>query len=60
MKIMEEKKLDYLGMTLDISIKGKLKVDMKQYIKDIVETFPENQSEKIECPWTTRRFNIDN
>ena len=57
---MEEKKLDYLVMTLDISIKGKLKVDMKQYIKDIVETFPENQSEKIECPWTTRRFNIDN
>ena len=56
---MEGKKQDYLVMTLDYSIKGKLKVDMKQYIKDIVETYPENLSKKIDCPWNTRLFNIN-
>ena len=57
-KLKEGKNHDYLGMTLHYSIKGKLKVDMKQYIKDIVETFQENPAEKIDCPWTTRLFNI--
>ena len=58
-KLMEGKKHDYLGMILDCSIKGKLKVDMKKYIKDIVETFPENLSEKIGCPWNLRLFKIN-
>ena len=56
---MEGKKHDYLGMTLDYSIKGNLKVDMKQYVKDVVESFPGNLSEKIDSPWNTRLFNIN-
>ena len=54
---MEGKKNYFLGMTLDYSIKGKLKVDMKQCIKDTLETYPENLSEKVDCPWNTRLFN---
>ena len=56
---MEGTKQDYLGMTLDYGVKGKFKVDKKQYIKDIVETFSENLAEKIDCPWNTRLFNIN-
>ena len=56
---MEGKKNYFLGMTLDYSIKGKLKVDMKQCIKDTLETYPENLSEKVDCPWNTRLFNIN-
>ena len=56
---MEEKTHDYLGMTLDYSIKGKLKGALKQFIKDIVKSYPVNLLEKIDCPWNTRLFNIN-
>ena len=32
---------------------------MNQYIKEIVETFPENLSEEIDCPWNTRLYNMN-
>ena len=34
-------KHDYLGMILDYSEKGKVKIDMKTYVKDMIEEFPE-------------------
>ena len=37
----------------------KLRVDMQDYIKEVVTTFPEKLSENIKCPWTTRLFNIN-
>ena len=59
-KVTRGKKHEYLAMLLDYSEKGKLKIDMRSYIKDIIETFPENLSDKIKCPWTTRLFNNNN
>ena len=47
-------------MILDYSEKGKLKIDMRSYIKDITETFPESLSDKVKCPWTTILFNNSN
>ena len=47
-------------MILDYSEKGKLKIDMRSYIKDFTETFPETLSDKVKCPWTTRLFNKNN
>ena len=46
-------------MTLDYNTKGKLKEDMRNYINEIIETFPENLTDKMECLWTTRLFNIN-
>jgi hypothetical protein len=34
------KKLDYLGMVLDYSNKGKVKIDMTRYIEKMVDEFP--------------------
>ena len=46
-------------MKFDYSNCGKLKVDMKDYIEDLIATFPEKLSDNIQCPWTTRLFNIN-
>ena len=43
-------------MTLDYSIKGKLKIDMRTYIKEMTESFPTELSDKVNCPWTTKLF----
>ena len=33
---------DYLGMTLDYSVKGEVKIDMVKYVKSMVNDFPED------------------
>jgi len=30
---------EYLGMKLDLSVRGKLNVDMRDYVKEILESF---------------------
>eukprot|EP00957_Ditylum_brightwellii_P121951 9300265-Ditylum_brightwellii.AAC.1 len=37
----QEKVNKYLGMTLDFSKRGKVKVIMSEYCKEIIEDFPE-------------------
>ena len=39
-KVHQEKVHDYLGMKLDYSQKKKIKIDMKDYIKVMFESFP--------------------
>ena len=56
---MKGKKHEYLAMKLDYSIPEKLRVDMQDYIKELITTFPEKLSENIICPWKTRLFNIN-
>ena len=34
------KKHDYLGMWLDFSLKGKVKVSMEDYLKKVIDKFP--------------------
>ena len=59
-KITEGKIHEYLAMKLDYTEKGKLKVDMKDYIKDMIVTFPGELSSKTQCPWNTSLFNDNN
>ena len=47
-------------MLLDYGVKGKLKIDIRSYIKDILESFSESLSEKVKCPWISRLFNNSN
>ena len=49
---------DYLGMILDYSQVGALKVNMKYYIDAMLEEFPEDVKE-CSSPWTGRLFNVD-
>jgi len=45
-KVTRGKKHEYLGMTLDYSIKGKVKIDMTKYVKnDMLAEFPDKDME---------------
>ena len=50
---------DYLGMILDYSQAGALKVDMKHFIQAMLEEFPE-EIRTYSTPWTERLFHVDN
>ena len=42
----------YLGMSLDYSVPGKLKVFMRDYIKSMIKEFPINITGTAKIPWT--------
>ena len=50
---------DYLAMVLDYSIPGVLKVDMTEYVKSMVDEFPEKLSGNTNCPWNENLFKVD-
>ena len=50
---------DYLGMTLDYSTPGVLKVDMRDYIRSMEEDFPDDLSGNPKTPWTEKLFKVD-
>ena len=58
-KATRGKRHDYLGMILDFSESGVLKVDMTTYIKNMISEFPEKLTKK-NCPWNENLFKIDN
>ena len=58
-KMVSGKIHDYLAMKLDYSNKGKLKVDMKEYVKEMIKDYPSKTRENIECPWSTKLFNVN-
>ena len=58
-KMVNGKIHDYLAMKLDYSNKGKLKVDMKEYVKEMIKDYPSKTRENIECPWSTKLFNVN-
>ena len=41
---------DYLGMTLDFSVEGKVKVIMKDYIQDMLDKLPSDMDGKAVNP----------
>ena len=49
----------YLGMKLDYSSPGVLKVDMKDYIDEMIREFPETLSRNPKTPWTEKLFKVD-
>ena len=57
-KAVRGKKHDYLAMNLDFSTPGKLKVDMVNYVKSMVDDFPEEITPS-KCPWNDNLFKVD-
>ena len=50
---------DYLAMVLDYSIPGKVKIDMRDYVKGMIEEYPEAlPDKKITCPWNENLFKV--
>ena len=51
---------DYRAMSLDFSESGVMKVDMVEYVTDMVKDFPDNlPKKKVMCPWTDKMFRIN-
>jgi hypothetical protein len=52
---------DYLGMTLDFSIKGKVTINMEDYVKSMVSSFPNEElaGRKVTSPWNEDLFKVD-
>ena len=61
-KAIRGKHHDHLGMKLDFSAKGKLEVDMRCCIKDMVEDFPHNfkSTDTMLTPANKNLFGGDN
>ena len=58
-KVVRDKVYNYLTMTLDYSKPKNLKEKMTDYIKDIIEEFPMNLKQNINCPWTENLFKVN-
>ena len=59
-EVVRGKKHDYLAMILDYTEKGKLKIDMKYYIENMVKEFPYELNEKAKSPWNDKLFKVNN
>jgi hypothetical protein len=49
---------DYLGMTLDYSVAGKIKIDMTDYVKKVLEELPANMDGTALTPESLNLFKI--
>ena len=49
---------DYLAMKLDFTTPGKVKIDMQDYVKGMIEDFPE-KVETSTYPWNDNLFKVD-
>jgi hypothetical protein len=62
-KTTRGKKHDYLAMILDFTEKGKLRLDMCDYVKGMCTEFaallPGKKLKKANCPWTANLFKVD-
>eukprot|EP00957_Ditylum_brightwellii_P183804 14000274-Ditylum_brightwellii.AAC.1 len=59
MKTTRGKVHDYLRMTLDFRKKGKVKVGMVKYTKEVIETFPEAIEGSVNTPAAEHLFTIN-
>ena len=50
---------DYLGMKLDYTERGKLNIDMRNYLDSVINEFPYELPENVKCPWTEKLFKVD-
>jgi hypothetical protein len=58
MKVSRGKVHDYLGMTLDYSNKGEVKATMTDYMKGVIEYFPEVITRVVATPTTENLFKV--
>jgi hypothetical protein len=59
-KVVQGKIHDYLAMILDFSTPGALKLDMKYYIRNMIEEFPYKIKSIKTTPWTEKLFKVNN
>jgi hypothetical protein len=57
-KAVRGKRHDYLAMILDYSSPGRVMVDMINYVKSMVEDFPEPVG-NMSHPWNGTLFEVD-
>lgn len=57
-KSSRDKIQDYLAMKLDFNEKGKLKVNMIDYVKGMIEEFPDKIENSL-YPWNDNLFKVD-
>ena len=59
-KVVRGKRHDYLGMVLDYSTPGVVKIDMNHYVQAMIDEFPEElNSQNAKQPWNQDLFNIN-
>ena len=52
------KKNDYLGMWLDYSIPGEVRIYMEEYLRGVLDNFSEEITETPETPTASNLFNV--
>ena len=52
------KRHDYLGMWLDYSIPEEMRISMEEYLRGVLDDFPEKTTEIPETPASSNRFNV--
>jgi len=57
--ITRGKVLEYLGMTLDYSIKGKVKISMYDYIDKLLTELPSDMNGAVKTPVASHLFNMN-
>ena len=52
------KKHDYLGIWLDYSIPGEVRISVEEYLRVVIDDFPEEITDTLETPAAENLFNI--
>ena len=55
-KVKRGKIHEYLAMNLDYTVSSKFILDMRNYVKEIVELYPFNHNSNVTCPWNGMLF----
>jgi hypothetical protein len=58
MRVSQGRVHDYLGMTLDFTKKGEVKVTMIDYLKGVINDFPEKITGTAMSPATTNLYDV--
>ena len=57
-KVSRGKIHDYLGMTLDYTVPGKVKINMVEYVKRMINDFPEGDLVEMKTPAANHLFEV--
>ena len=52
------KRHDYLGMWINYSIPGEVRISMEEYLRGLLDDFPEDITETLEAPSKSNLFNF--
>ena len=58
MHSLRERRHDYLGMWLDYLIPGEVRITMEEYLRGVLDDFPEEITETLETPAASNLFNV--